>query len=77
MYFRQIFFIQMKYRLQILYNHMVGRAASVVSPLCSLLPGLGTNNIERLKDVSVGANINLLVFKVHSIIDIKGSVREK
>ena len=27
-----IFLIQMKFRLQIMYNHMVGRAASIVSP---------------------------------------------
>ena len=34
-----IFLIQMEYRLQCMYNHMVGRAASVVSPFYSLLPG--------------------------------------
>jgi len=33
LYIRQIFLIQMKYRLQSMYNHIVGRAASVVSPL--------------------------------------------
>ena len=32
-----IFLIQMKYRLQSMYNHMVGRAASVVSPFYSIL----------------------------------------
>ena len=37
MYIRQIFLIQMKYRLQSMYNHMVGRAASVVSPFYSIL----------------------------------------
>ena len=39
MYIRQIFLIQMKYRLQSMHNHMVGRIASVVSPFYSLLPG--------------------------------------
>ena len=29
----------MKYRLQSMYNHMVGRTASVISPFYSLLPG--------------------------------------
>ena len=28
----------MEYRLQSMYNHMVGRTASVVSPFYSLLP---------------------------------------
>ena len=39
MYIRQIFLIQMKYRLQSMYNHLVGRAASVVSPFYFLFPG--------------------------------------
>ena len=30
----------MKYRLQSMYDHIVGRAASVVSPFYSILPGL-------------------------------------
>jgi len=30
----------MEYRLQSMYNHMVGRTVSVVSPFYSLLPGL-------------------------------------
>ena len=34
---RQIFLIQMKYRLQSMYNHMVGRTASVISPFYSVL----------------------------------------
>ena len=34
-----IFLIQMKYRLQSMYNHMVGRAASFVSPFYSILLG--------------------------------------
>ena len=34
-----IFLIQMEYRLQNMYNHMVGWTASVVSPFFSLLPG--------------------------------------
>ena len=29
----------MEYRLQSMYNHMVGRTASVVPPFYSLLPG--------------------------------------
>ena len=32
MYIRQIFLIQMEYRLQSMYNHMVGRTVSVESP---------------------------------------------
>ena len=39
MYIRQIFLIQIKYRLQSMYNHIVGRAASVVSPLHFILLG--------------------------------------
>ena len=35
-----IFLIQMEYRLQSKYNHMVGRAASFVSPFYSILLGL-------------------------------------
>ena len=38
MYIRQIFHNQMEYRLQSMYNHMVGRTASVISPFYSLLP---------------------------------------
>ena len=39
LYIRQIFHIQMKYRrLQSMYNHMVGRTSSVISPFYSLLP---------------------------------------
>jgi len=37
LYIRQIFHIQMKYHLQNMNNHMVGRAASVVSPFYSIL----------------------------------------
>ena len=37
---RKIFLIQMEYRLQSIYNHMVGRTASVISPFYSLLSGL-------------------------------------
>ena len=40
MYIRQIYLIQMEYRLQSMYNHMVGRTASVISPFYSLLPGI-------------------------------------
>ena len=36
-----IFHIKMEYRLQIMYNHMVGRAESVISPFYFIL--LGTN----------------------------------
>jgi len=36
LYIRQIFLIQMNYRLQSMYNHMVGRAASVVFPFYSI-----------------------------------------
>ena len=36
-YIRQIFLFQMKYCLQSMYNHMVGRASSVVSPFYSIL----------------------------------------
>ena len=32
-----IFLIQMKYRLQTMYNHMVGRSGSILSPLYSIL----------------------------------------
>ena len=39
MYIRHVFLIQMEYRLQSMYNHMVGRSASVGSPFYSLLPG--------------------------------------
>ena len=34
-----IFLIQMEYRLQSMYNHMVGQAASVVSPFYFILLG--------------------------------------
>ena len=37
LYIREIFLIQMKYRLQSMYNHMVGRAASDVSPFYSII----------------------------------------
>ena len=40
---RQIFLIQMKYSLQSMYNHMLGRTASVISPFYSLLPGSQAN----------------------------------
>ena len=33
----------MEYRLQSMYNHMVGRTASVVSPFYSLLPDIFPN----------------------------------
>ena len=36
-YMYALFLIQMKYRLHSMYNHMVGRAASCPSPLCSIL----------------------------------------
>ena len=40
MYIRQIFHIQMEYPFaKHVYNHMVGRTASVISPFYSLLPG--------------------------------------
>ena len=38
MYIRQIFLIQMEYRLQSLYDYMVGRTVSVISPFYSILP---------------------------------------
>ena len=34
--------MQMEYRLQSMYYHMVGRAASVVSPFYSVLLGLNS-----------------------------------
>ena len=45
---RQIFLIQMEYRLQSMYNHMIGRAASVVSPLYSILLGSTTIHCRSL-----------------------------
>ena len=36
---RQTFFIQMKYRLQWMFNHLVGRAGLISSPLYSILLG--------------------------------------
>jgi len=39
MYIRQIFLIQMEYRLQCMYNHMVERTTYVISPFYTLLPG--------------------------------------
>ena len=35
-----IFLIQMKYRLQGMYDHMAGRAGSISSPLYSILLGV-------------------------------------
>ena len=43
-----IFIIQMKYRLQIMYNHMVGRTASVVSPFYSKLPDPSPSRISYI-----------------------------
>ena len=40
-----IFLLQMEYRLQSMYNHMVGRTASVVSPFYSILPGENRPNM--------------------------------
>ena len=37
LYIRKIFLIQMKYRLQNMNNHMVGRAGSIPAPLFSIL----------------------------------------
>ena len=39
MHIRQIFLNQMEYRLQSMFNHMVGWAASVISPFYSTLLG--------------------------------------
>ena len=39
LYTRQTFLTQMEYRLQSMYNHMVGRAASFVSPFYSIILG--------------------------------------
>ena len=33
----------MEYRLQSMYNHMVGRTASVISPFYSLLPDVSSH----------------------------------
>ena len=38
-----IFLLQMEYRLRSMYNHMVGQAASALSPLYSILLGLNWN----------------------------------
>ena len=50
----------MEYRLQSMYNHMVGRTASVVSPFYSLLPGWGPSLNVREKT----EKIRTVVFKV-------------
>jgi len=39
---------KMEYRLQSMYNHMVGRTASVISPFYSLLPGLNRRKDQVL-----------------------------
>ena len=46
----QIFLIQKKYGLKIMYKHMVGKAASVVSPFYAIL--LGVDHKSCLKPFS-------------------------
>ena len=43
----------MEYRLQSMYNHMVGRTASVISPFYSLLPGPDLEHLDELVEFRV------------------------
>ena len=43
-----IFLIQMEYRLQSMYNHMVGQSASVVSPFYFILLDFGTSPLGEI-----------------------------
>ncbi len=75
MYIRHIFLIQMKYRLQSMHTHMVGRAASFVSPFYSILLGfylaLKTRRRQKINFEFIGnskTKIVIFVYKVPCLI---------
>ena len=73
MYIRQIFLIQMEYCLQSRYNHIVGRAASVVSPFYFILLGfylaLKTRRRHKINFEFIGNSKNsIFVYKVPCLI---------
>ena len=59
MYIGQIFLIQMKYRLQNMYN--VERAASVVAAFYSILLGYGSLKKKSLKGIFIAKTFFFLI----------------
>ena len=57
-----IFLIQMEYRLQSMHNHMVGRAASVVSPFYSILLGNISFSAKGFKGTVVNHKYNFSIY---------------